>query len=94
MRGMEELVLSKVALPDTLNEKLATSGQPNSLHAIHQVFTNLNQLTIFMGGLEFFIRGLEFFISGLEFFMSGLVFYDWPGNSIDLGSLSERYKSA
>ena len=84
---MEELVLSKVALPDTFNEKLATSGQPNSLHAIHQVFTNLNQLTIFMGGLEFFIRGLEFF-------MSGLVFYDWPGNSIDLGSLSERYKSA
>ena len=84
---MEELVLSKVALPDTFNEKLATNGQPNSLHAIHQVFTNLNQLTIFMGGLEFFIRGLEFF-------MSGLVFYDWPGNSIDLGSLSERYKSA
>ena len=51
MRGMEELVLSKVALPDTFNEKLATNGQPNSLHAIHQVFTNLNQLTIFMGGL-------------------------------------------
>ena len=25
MRGMEELVLSKVALPDTFNEKLATS---------------------------------------------------------------------
>ena len=68
MRRMEELVLSKVALPDTFNEKLATSGQPNSLHAIHQVFTNLNQLTIFIGGLEFFISGLEFLWVTWNFF--------------------------
>ena len=59
MRGMEELVLSKVALPDTFNEKLATNGQPNSLHAIHQVFTNLKQLTIFMCVLEIFMGGLK-----------------------------------